>query len=411
MKQVFRDLAIPIILARARKTGADRLKDSLGQQRSVLVIPPAAAGSVGDAAMLNVAYDQLRRENFARVSIACAPGWEEIRPFDSFHNFDEWFFGQRRSTLAAAIKLLGEFSHSMLVGADCIDGTYNPGSITRRIALLDEHAKIGGDARILGASFSDQPNEYAVEVLRALDPRVAINARDPVSRTRMQNVVRNEIWQTADMAFLTEPDSTDSSVSAAFAFTELQRSEQRRVVGVMVNHVVDQKFDKFTDAHVPLLNRLIDEGISILLVPHDSRGERSDRVLLSELMQRMDTTQRQRIHLLDNAPPGAVQAALTSLDAVITSRMHAAILAMSVGTPAISFVYQGKFEGLYKLLGLEEEGLLLQPNDLVDRSAETIDTIIYHIQRRDYLADRILAVLPKVKRLAESNFKHSLSEA
>ena len=39
-------------------------------------------------------------------------------------------------------------------------------------------------------------------------------------------------------------------------------------------------------------------------------------------------------------------------DFAITGRMHLAILASTVGTPAIALSYQGKIEGLYRKLGL-----------------------------------------------------------
>lgn len=43
----------------------------------------------------------------------------------------------------------------------------------------------------------------------------------------------------------------------------------------------------------------------------------------------------------------------TSLDAVVTGRMHLAIACLGQSVPAACISYQDKVEGLYQLLGLE----------------------------------------------------------
>ncbi len=404
MIQSLRNLVVPLYLANARRQAAALYASLDATTRSILVIPPTAAGSVGDAAMLWVAFDELKLAGFERVSYAGPGGWDALPDFDSHHDMDAWFFSSRRSALAQAIKLLGNFSHSMLVGADCIDGTYNPGSITRRMHLLDEHARLGGDARILGSSFSDNPNRDAVSVLRELHPRVVINARDPVSKSRMEQVLARQIQQTADMAFLTPENSNLLEAGAVTSFVREQRDQGRAVVGLNICSTIARTNPGYVEANQKLLSRLIQADYAVLLVPHDNRGTRNDALLLAEAAKTVPPALQGHLLALPETGPGTVKASLGKVDALITGRMHAAILAMGAGTPAISFTYQGKFEGLYQLLDLENEGLLFDPSHFASSPERIIEAILDRLTRHQAYARMLKKKLPTVLAKARSNF-------
>ncbi|UUL82373.1 polysaccharide pyruvyl transferase family protein [Sphingomonas qomolangmaensis] len=354
--------------------------------------------------MLTVAYNELKTAGFSRVSVALPAGWDALPPFDSYHDLNKWFFDGRRSVLAHGILEASAFSHTMLVGADCIDGTYNPGSITRRMVLLDEHARIGGDARILGSSFSTKPHAEAIRTLRHLASNVCINARDPVSRERLQAAAGRVVRQTADLAFLTMPAGDDAIPDDTRNFLEAQAAAKRPMIGLNINANIDRTVVGYTSAHDNFLRRLLGEGYSVLLVPHDNRGQRSDETLLSELQLRLDPDSAKHVHLLNAHEPSFVRQVLSKLEAIVTGRMHAAILAMSAGTPAISFVYQGKFEGLYQLIGLTEESVLYDPKNFAERPDEIQDQILEALGRREELRVIIHRELPRVMGLARSNF-------
>lgn len=404
MIQSLRNLAIPLLLKSARRQGTARFKSLKRATRSVLIIPPSAAGSVGDAAMLSVAFDQLKSAGFDRISYAGMDGWDALPGFDSHHNLDAWFFSERRSALAQAIKLLGDFSHTMLVGADCIDGTYNPGSIKRRIHLLDEHAKLGGNARILGSSFSDKPHEDAVSALRGLHPGVVINARDPLSRSRMEQCLARQVQQTADMAFLT-PENSKSSVAVALtSFVREQREKGRVLVGLNICSNIARIVPGYVEANQQLLARLIQADYAVLLVPHDNRGPDNDAVLLTNAAKKITPSLHDRLFALPETDPGTIKASLRMTEAIVTGRMHAAILAMSAGIPALSFTYQGKFEGLYQLLNLENEGLLFDPSYFAENPSSTIDSILDHLSQRKVFAQILNERLPSVLTKARLNF-------
>jgi polysaccharide pyruvyl transferase WcaK-like protein len=103
--------------------------------------------------------------------------------------------------------------------------------------------------------------------------------------------------------------------------------------------------------------------------------------------------------------PGAIKAALARLDLIVTGRMHAAILAMGGGTPAFSFAYQDKFEGLLTLFGLQSADLLSTPEDLIANPAAVAAKALAHLDNAPALRAQIEAHLPAVAALAEQNFE------
>lgn len=363
---LIRDWLIDFALASARKKAMDRHRRINEQERTAVVIAPAAAGSMGDAAMLNVVRDQLRQRGFSSVSVLSPEGWSPIDGFDNYFDFDPWFFGGRRSYLVEAIKLLSGYSHSFLIGADCIDGTYNPQSIIRRMTLIDEHARMGGNARIMGASFSEFPKSEAVERIRSLDQNVLICSRDPVSRERLQAATSRKVRQTADLAFLTAREPIRSEAVTAREFIKQQSSMGRPTIGLNINWHIERKSPGYASAHGQCVRMALEQGYSLILAPHDTRGSPSDWDLLKRAVTGLEDQFGDRMFFLAEMDPPSNIAVFEKLHFLITGRMHAAILAMTGGTPALCFTYQGKFEGLYKLLKLDDLSLLHDPNELAN---------------------------------------------
>ncbi len=99
-----------------------------------------------------------------------------------------------------------------------------------------------------------------------------------------------------------------------------------------------------------------------------------------------------------------IKAVLAAVDLVVTGRLHVAILAMGAGRPALSFGYQGKFEGLYQLLGLADAGLLLPPSRLIEDLDGVVATVRRQLGVADELSAHLAMALPAVRQLALANF-------
>lgn len=367
-------------------------------------MPPADQGSLGDAAMMNSACAFLKSSGVAEVDLLLKQGWEAISGFDRQLDAGDYFYGGWRRKFLPVLASLGRYSHVFFVGADVVDGVYNPASVQRRLGVLAEVARIGGAATIFGCSFSETPDPACVEALRALPASVRIKARDPISKGRLERTLQRPIDLVADLAFLLPAKPDAPQARSALAWVEDRRRSGDRVVAINANYLIDAKHPGFSAGIGGLMKALVKNGVSLLLVPHDTRTERSDRHILEEAAAGIESEFQSRLRLLPPEEPGMIKAVLGGVDLVVTGRMHVAILAMGAGRPALSFGYQGKFEGLYQLLGLSGAGLLLPPSMLVERPQEVAEIVRERLEDADVLAARIAMSLPAVQDLARANF-------
>lgn len=381
-----------------------RARRGIGADGRALVVPPAGEGSLGDAAMLNATLASLRSLGMREVDLLLRPGWGALGAFDRQIDADDYFYGGWRRRFLPVLASLGRYSHAYFVGADVVDGVYNPGSVQRRLDVLAEVVAIGGRATVLGSSFSEAPDPVCVAALRALPDRVRIKARDPVSRMRMEAALDRPIELVADLAFLLAPDRAAPSAAKAIEWIGLRRQAGDRIVALNANYLIDVKHPGFSARLGPLMERLLARDISLLLVPHDTRTDRSDRHILMEALATAGPSAEGRVLLLEPEAPGMIKAVLGAVDLVVTGRMHVAILAMGAGRPALSFGYQGKFEGLYQLLGLGGTELLLSPRLLVEQFDRVVEAVQSRLDAAAWVAADIAAGLPAVRQLALANF-------
>lgn len=88
----------------------------------------------------------------------------------------------------------------------------------------------------------------------------------------------------------------------------------------------------------------------------------------------------------DFRPPGALRERLRGFDFAIATRMHMAILALTVGTPVLPIAYEEKTTQLFRKMGLASwstdiEEIDLSFRDDVDRFIEKIDDLRRHMLR------------------------------
>ena len=366
-----------------------------------LIIPASSHGSLGDAAMAIVARDELRARGM-RVCLLADDTWPALAGFDAYVPADRYLFHGGRRTFVELMWRTRAVSAVTLIGADILDGVYNPHSVLRRLKILSALARRGCAATILGSSFNETPNPVCVEALRRLPANVAVKAREPVSRERMVAHLGRPVDLVADLAFLCPADTAGARDGLAFVAGAGEAG--RKVIALTANFIVAARVEGFEAAHVPLVKALIAAGHSVALVPHDTRKSDSDAALLTRIADRLSESERAHTHLVPPDHPERVKAILGACDFAITSRMHAAILAMGAGVPAFSFGYQGKFEGLMDLLGLSEEGMLHQPAALVADPEGIAAAVLQRLADRDRLAAILERHLPDVRAMSRDNF-------
>jgi len=87
-------------------------------------------------------------------------------------------------------------------------------------------------------------------------------------------------------------------------------------------------------------------------------------------------------------------------DVLLTGRLHLAIAAHDQGVPAVSFGYQGKFEGFYALFGMGIEWLV----DYQD-PAHAVGVLREALNQRLELKRRILSRIGAVQAASYRNFE------
>ncbi|MCF3936473.1 polysaccharide pyruvyl transferase family protein [Acuticoccus sp. M5D2P5] len=371
--------------------------------KTALVIAPADIGSLGDAAMLIAACETLKRQGFDAVALLGAEGWARYGVFDRIVWADDYFYDGDDRALARLLWRIRDFDAAYFVGADVLDGTYNPPSISRRLKILHWFAAQGKRATILGSSFTEAPSALCIETLKALPKNAVINARDPVSKERMERFLRRPVTLVADVAFLTEADPTSEQARDFAAWCGRRRAAGDRIVAINASCHNDVKVPDYTAKHIEIARTLLAEGASLIFVPHDTRSDRSDVVIAEEIMAGL-AEDADRIRLCEPNDPRSVKAVLGLADFIVTGRMHVAILGMGAGVPAFSFGYQGKFEGLYQLLGLPVDALLENPADIAPRYETILAKIRAGFADAKVHAATLDANLPRVREMSLANF-------
>jgi len=199
------------------------------------------------------------------------------------------------------------------------------------------------------------------------------------------------------------PESDEST--KAIAWIENRRKAGDQIIGLNANYLHAEKDERVPGGLVKFLTVLMKSEISVVLVPHDIRSQRPDGKLLADAVAALPADYGERFYTLPPISPGTIKAVMAKVDMLATGRMHAAILAMSSGTPAFSFAYQEKFEGLYTFLGVQDQDLLSSPTELAEKPEQVAAALLSRLRDQDQIRALIHHNLPAVLELSKENFR------
>jgi polysaccharide pyruvyl transferase WcaK-like protein len=150
---------------------------------------------------------------------------------------------------------------------------------------------------------------------------------------------------------------------------------------------------------VKIVRDLQGKNLKVLLLPHVLRPGSDDLVACARVF---DEVRDPDVVLVDRLlTPQEIRGLCERARLIVTGRMHLAIMALSLGKPAITFSTQGKVEGLMELFGTGF--LMIDPcvgmsSDvvpLIDRVEADYDSIVLEISRR----------LPAIVQLSAANVR------
>ena len=156
-----------------------------------------------------------------------------------------------------------------------------------------------------------------------------------------------------------------------------------RTVAISVSSVVKGMVDKngqsYADMMAATVRRLLDDGLRVVVFPNACRENtdstrNNDIPVIAELGRKLDA--HERLHLVDHVVnTAAIRKLLAASDALITSRFHAMVAALSLSVPTLVLGWSHKYQEVMAMFGTE--GRFLGADDMAtDRIAAAVDELL-----------------------------------
>ncbi|MFW5869269.1 MAG: polysaccharide pyruvyl transferase family protein [Planctomycetota bacterium] len=352
----------------------------------------------GDEAMLRVVVGQLRLRGVDPVTVLYS-GQDSLSDLEASEEHRDLaaFFASSQcyQETMEVICLLARHEHVLVIGADVLDGTYGVGRTQQNLRLLEFADRLGLSARICGFSVSDVPAGSVAEAYRSVPDSVRLFVRDPLSRSRLEQLLPGRCEQVADLAFLLEPaDPEEMPADLRMHLVEgpppIAFCASRHLMGEDAS-----RQDALADAAGLLAERL---ESSILLVPHHP----GDLPLLDRMRERIEQVVHGRAYRTGLLPAAVVKRVLGSCRHVISGRMHTSIAALGMARPVTCLPYRGKFRGMLSLFDLDDA--VLDDAEVPHEPASICDVLTARVSAGEAEISRITDKLEGVRELALRNF-------
>lgn len=394
-----------------RRLANQPVLDQTSSNAPHLILLPAALdnpfGSRGDQAMIFATISEFKSMNpNGQVSIIISSDSDaEMIGVNDVHCIPIW---DRHHVKKIRFDALSGATYFAVIGADAMDGYYWPLAVLRALEMCEQARVRGAEVAVLGFSFNSTPNQYCSRALRLLNPAVQLFCRDPVSFRRFTELIERCPIPVADAAFCLKP-RTSQAVRDIEKWCTSERLSGKTIVGFNFHLMlldVEGACDEATAVTVAAqaLSKLIDEfSVSVVLIPHDFRGEKNDKTMLTKCLAHIPERLRARVLLPDTEfLADELKAVAGMCCLVLTGRMHLAIAALGMGVPIAAVAYQDKFEGLLEHFGLNRS-LIIQPAQLGEFDAVWA-WMKAAFEANISLTQRVRMYLPGVMLLSQQNF-------
>jgi polysaccharide pyruvyl transferase WcaK-like protein len=278
----------------------------------------------------------------------------------------------------------------ILIGADLMDGLYNPQRSVARFSLLHTASRMGAQSRVTGFSWSEDVASAVRNLPARSDPQIGYFLRDPRSLARFNSLTRGRGQGVADVVF-----SSVSRASLPTSLAEWTSARQGHYAVVNVSGLIEARTNQ-RDEYARIVSALRRMGLDLAFVPHVVRGGDGDSEVTALVYGELGGVAD--FFVSEELTPSQVRELTRGAEVVVTGRMHLAILAATVGTPAVTLATQGKVDGLYDLLGLDAFVVSPTPG-FGERVSEVLATYDRHAVRA-----QIEGRVPQLQRLAAANF-------
>ena len=370
-------------------------------RETILIAPPSAnnekfsGGNIGDRAMVESFLDNVAGP--IRIISSGVDDWVLPDRFVGRVTIEPlprliygWGVGNVLAMRTLRRRLAGA-RHLAVVGADIMDGAYNPHASTCRARVARLAASVGVDSRVLGFSWNGRPHPGAAAAIgRAGESGAKLLLRDPISYGRAESEGLAGIVEVADTVFAARHIDTAPLHS-------MLGPDPRPYALVNVSALVGRTVEQAVE-YDPVVDDLLGRGLQVVLLPHVSRLESDDIKDCRAVFERHHDKDVVLVdHLLD---PAGILGLCSRAAVVITGRMHLSIMSLNSGVPAIALATQGKVEGLFQLFGISSNCV----NPVPGFGQDVVAAIGRSLDEPDVLSG-IDAALAAVRLLAARNFE------
>lgn len=416
----FRDIKRKVLWKRTVRSWQEMVKDMPilplnDKTEKLVIIPPdpyTLIGSRGDEAMFD-ALISVARSNNPNMEFFVITASDEADQAAKDKGLNPVQIWKHAFSPKIILEKLKEISPDALavIGADVIDGYYNPYLPFHAFMFADLASRIGARSAIMGFSFNRKPWPELKEVFELTNKSVVINLRDSVSLERFNEFCTSPTTLVADSAFYLEPDLECDVITEAKNWVETTHEIGRKAIAFNIHPML------FKDASQKQINGLITDAanaieavsksrdVNWLFLSHDYREKVGDNICLTPLAEEL--TKRglgdRFIHLAKDYPAREIKAIASQVDGVVTARMHLAIGSLGMGIPVAVLTYQDKFLGLFRHFELPE-WLLLNPSKSDKFNVELETLMLRFIDDINNVREQVQSQLPVVKKRAMENF-------
>lgn len=390
-------LRCEILLARWDSALARRSTPGVGPGSRHVLIPTVGLGNIGDQAMLETWLDnvagpvtlvlarpdshRIPPQHTDRVEVVVAPGIVDM----------PWW--RRRGVRRMWLRVLTSSRTVSVVGADVMDGGYDPLEAVLRFNALSIAGAAQRPTRVLGFSWNGRATPSVVSALRLTQPDTMLCLRDPHSYDRMAALRVGGMVQVADMVFRFDRMEPYHPISH---WCERMADAGRRIVIVNASGLLVSS-DALIEEFRNVVANIRKEGHAVLALPHVIRAGDDDLAACQAVVTGFDDDAVEIV--VELLRPAQVAWLVSKAFSTLTGRMHLAIFSLSAGRPAAVLSSQGKVSGLMESFDLGD--FVLEPApDLGIKATEAI---------RRFADDPVItatvkARLPELKAMASGNF-------
>lgn len=397
----------------------ERLKKSIPAPRgandrsqlTAVIIPSdpiLLIASKGDDAMVNCLIAAIRQASSnARIYIATADSTADEKAKSLGVEAIRILEGNSLSAASARLASLSP-THCFTLGADVLDGSYDPHFSLRLLALTDLTARQGTSCSVVGFSFSKHPYKALSKAYSSVSKNAIFNLRDNVSFERFRSFCSARSELVADVAFLLNPDHGSPHIGQVKDWISQKHDEGQKVLGLnfhplLLPAVRQDELPVFIESLVASLAELMQKkNASLVLLAHDFRGSSADHHCLSPLYEQLQRALPGRVFNASREfSASGIRSIVGDLDGMLSGRMHLAIASLAMGTPVFAFDYKDKMEGLFMHFGVS--GRYIVPVDGIQNKKDFSAALESFVDELDSLRQSIKARLPHVLELSAKN--------